>query len=52
MSPSLAIPMSLDLHGLIPATVLPMTEDARVDELGLRRWQLELLERHILEPFA
>jgi 4-hydroxy-tetrahydrodipicolinate synthase len=28
----------LDLRGLIPATVLPMTEDARVDERGLRRY--------------
>jgi 4-hydroxy-tetrahydrodipicolinate synthase len=28
----------LDLRGLIPATVLPMTEDARVDEHGLRRY--------------
>jgi 4-hydroxy-tetrahydrodipicolinate synthase len=30
--------MILDLGGLIPATVLPMTEDARVDEPGLRRY--------------
>lgn len=30
--------MSLDLRGLIPATVLPMTDDARVDEAGLRRY--------------
>ncbi len=30
--------MSIDLRGLIPATVLPMTEDARIDEAGLRRY--------------
>jgi 4-hydroxy-tetrahydrodipicolinate synthase len=30
--------MTLDLKGLIPATVLPMTEDAKVDEAGLRRY--------------
>lgn len=30
--------MKLDLRGLIPATVLPMTEDARIDEPGLRRY--------------
>jgi len=30
--------MTLDLRGLIPATVLPMTEDARIDEPGLRRY--------------
>jgi 4-hydroxy-tetrahydrodipicolinate synthase len=30
--------MNLDLRGLIPATVLPMTEDARIDEAGLRRY--------------
>jgi 4-hydroxy-tetrahydrodipicolinate synthase len=30
--------MKLDLGGLIPATVLPMTEDARVDEAGLRKY--------------
>lgn len=30
--------MKLDLGGMIPATVLPMTEDARVDEEGLRRY--------------
>src|SRR3977135_3501371 len=30
--------MKLDLRGLIPATVLPMTEDARVDEDGLRKY--------------
>src|SRR5262245_757415 len=30
--------MSLDPHGLIPATVLPMTVDARIDEPGLRRY--------------
>jgi 4-hydroxy-tetrahydrodipicolinate synthase len=34
--------MSLDLGGLIPATVLPMTADARIDEAGLRRYM-----RHI-----
>src|SRR6266511_3155248 len=28
----------LDLRGLIPATVLPMTEDARIDESALRRY--------------
>jgi 4-hydroxy-tetrahydrodipicolinate synthase len=30
--------MTLDLRGLIPATVLPMTEDARIDESALRRY--------------
>jgi 4-hydroxy-tetrahydrodipicolinate synthase len=30
--------MKLDLAGLIPATVLPMTEDARIDEAGLRKY--------------
>jgi 4-hydroxy-tetrahydrodipicolinate synthase len=30
--------MKLDLAGLIPATVLPMTGDARIDESGLRRY--------------
>src|SRR6266571_7608456 len=30
--------MSLDLRGLIPATILPMTDDARVDESALRRY--------------
>ena len=30
--------MSLELRGLIPATVLPMTADARIDEDGLRRY--------------
>src|ERR1700694_2998834 len=30
--------MKLDLGGLIPATVLPMTEDARIDEDGLRKY--------------
>ena len=30
--------MKLDLAGLIPATVLPMTDDARIDEAGLRRY--------------
>src|SRR3982074_2042376 len=30
--------MTLDLKGMIPATVLPMTEDAKVDEAGLRRY--------------
>jgi 4-hydroxy-tetrahydrodipicolinate synthase len=30
--------MKLDLRGLIPATVLPMTEDAQIDEPGLRRY--------------
>lgn len=30
--------MSLDLRGLIPATVLPMTDDARIDEAALRRY--------------
>jgi 4-hydroxy-tetrahydrodipicolinate synthase len=30
--------MKLDLGGLIPATVLPMTDDARVDEAGLRKY--------------
>jgi 4-hydroxy-tetrahydrodipicolinate synthase len=36
--------MKLDLGGLIPATVLPMTEDARVDEGGLRKYI-----RHVAE---
>ncbi len=30
--------MTLDLHGLIPATVLPMTESAQIDEVGLRQY--------------
>ncbi|HKV88783.1 MAG TPA: dihydrodipicolinate synthase family protein [Candidatus Dormibacteraeota bacterium] len=30
--------MNLDLRGLIPATVLPMTPDASIDEDGLRRY--------------
>ena len=30
--------MTLDLKGMIPATVLPMTEDAKVDEAGLRKY--------------
>ena len=30
--------MALDLRGLIPATVLPMTTDARIDEPALRRY--------------
>ncbi|MDQ2960777.1 MAG: dihydrodipicolinate synthase family protein [Candidatus Dormibacteraeota bacterium] len=30
--------MNLDLGGLIPATVLPMTADAQIDEPGLRRY--------------
>jgi 4-hydroxy-tetrahydrodipicolinate synthase len=30
--------MTLDLRGLIPATVLPMTEDAGIDEPALRRY--------------
>jgi 4-hydroxy-tetrahydrodipicolinate synthase len=30
--------MKLDLAGLIPATVLPMTDDARIDEVGLRKY--------------
>jgi 4-hydroxy-tetrahydrodipicolinate synthase len=30
--------MNLDLGGLIPATVLPMTLDAQIDEAGLRRY--------------
>ena len=30
--------MTLDLRGLIPATVLPMTADARIDEPALRRY--------------
>jgi 4-hydroxy-tetrahydrodipicolinate synthase len=30
--------MTLDLRGLIPATVLPMTADARIDEAALRRY--------------
>ncbi len=30
--------MKLDLRGLIPATVLPMTEAAQIDEAGLRRY--------------
>jgi 4-hydroxy-tetrahydrodipicolinate synthase len=36
--------MKLDLAGLIPATVLPMTDDARIDEAGLRRYI-----RHVAE---
>jgi len=34
----------LDLAGLIPATVLPMTDDARIDKAGLRRYI-----RHVAE---
>jgi len=30
--------VTLDLRGLVPATVLPMTADARIDEDGLRRY--------------
>ncbi len=30
--------MKLDLDGLIPATVLPMTQSAQIDEAGLRRY--------------
>lgn len=30
--------MKIDFNGLIPATVLPMTEDAKVDEPGLRSY--------------
>jgi 4-hydroxy-tetrahydrodipicolinate synthase len=30
--------MKLDLGGLIPATVLPMTDDAQIDEAGLRKY--------------
>src|ERR1700694_3812130 len=29
--------MKLDLGGLIPATVLPMTDEGRIDEAGLRQ---------------
>jgi 4-hydroxy-tetrahydrodipicolinate synthase len=36
--------MKLDLAGLIPATVLPMTDDARIDEASLRRYL-----RHVAE---
>ena len=36
--------MTLDLKGMIPATVLPMTEDAKVDEAGLRKYI-----RHVAE---
>lgn len=34
--------MNIDFHGLFPATILPMTEDAQIDEAGLRRYM-----RHI-----
>src|SRR6202171_5812172 len=30
--------MTLDLDGMIPATVLPMTADAQIDEAGLRSY--------------
>src|SRR4030088_839341 len=30
--------MKLDLEGMIPATVLPMTADAQIDEAGLRTY--------------
>jgi len=30
--------MKIDFNGLFPATVLPMTEDARIDEPALRRY--------------
>lgn len=36
--------MKLDFKGLFPATVLPMTEDARIDEPALRRYM-----RHIAQ---
>jgi 4-hydroxy-tetrahydrodipicolinate synthase len=36
--------MNIDFNGLFPATVLPMTEDARIDEAGLRSYM-----RHIAQ---
>jgi 4-hydroxy-tetrahydrodipicolinate synthase len=38
--------MKIDFKGLIPATVLPMTEDARVDEPGLRRYIRHVADAH------
>jgi 4-hydroxy-tetrahydrodipicolinate synthase len=35
----------LDLRGIIPATILPMTEDYRIDEPGLRRYLRWVVEQ-------
>jgi 4-hydroxy-tetrahydrodipicolinate synthase len=37
------MPPALDLNGLIPATVLPLTDDAHIDEPALRRYVRWLL---------
>ena len=39
---------TLDLHGIIPATVLPMTEDYKVDEPGLRRYIRWMIEQGVV----
>ena len=36
--------MNIDFHGLFPATILPMTDDAQIDEPALRRYM-----RHVAE---
>jgi len=38
----------LDLRGIIPATVLPMTEDYKIDEPGLRRYIHWLVEQGVV----
>ncbi len=39
--------MKIDFKGLFPATVLPMTEDARIDELALRRYMTHIAQTTI-----
>lgn len=39
--------MTIDFDGLFPATVLPMTKDAEVDEPALRRYMSHLVESPI-----
>jgi DNA replication protein DnaC len=39
--------MSHDMRGLIPATVLPMTDDARIDDTGLRRYIRHLADARL-----
>jgi len=38
----------LDLRGIIPATVLPMTEDYKIDEPGLRRYIHWVVEQGVV----
>src|ERR1700716_3507573 len=38
--------MTLDLGGLIPATILPMTDDGRIDEGGLRKYIRHVATAH------